>query len=150
MLNTFTGSPRSSPPAEEWYRCRICWYQRALAFSASLIPGATAEATISLILRKLPRPLESHGSNTSVWPTFSIRTARLDCQLCSMAPSRFIPHPIGERQFVPSIVPPCTTVYLWSPLTTSSTCLLATSPGWAFLAQGASEGSCAAIEPEAV
>ena len=83
-----------------------------MAFSPSLIPGVTAAATISLMLRKLFRPLESQGSTTSVWPTFSIRTARFDCQLCSMAPSRFIPQPIGDRQFVPSIVPPWTTMYL--------------------------------------
>src|SRR6516165_2489179 len=138
MLNTFTGSPRSSPPAEEWYRCWICWYQRALAFSASLIPGVTAAATISLILRKLFRPLESQGSTTSVWPTFSIRTARFDCQVCSMAPSRFMPQPIGDRQLVPSIVPPCTTVYLCSPVLMFSTWHLVTSPGWAFEAQGSS------------
>src|SRR5262249_12364498 len=91
-------------------------------------------------------PVESQGSITSVWPTFSIRTARFDCQLCSIAPSRFIPQPIGDRQFVPSIVPPCTTVYLWSPVTMSSTCLLATSPGRAFEAQGSS----AVSEPETV
>src|SRR4051812_42071394 len=90
------------------------------------------------MLRKLFRPLESQGSTTSVWPTFSIRTARFDCQLCSMAPSRLIPQPIGDRQFVPSIVPPCTTMYLCSPLVTVSTWLLATSPGWAFEAQGSS------------
>src|SRR6476659_11415490 len=138
MLNTFTGSPRSSPPAEEWYRCWICWDQRALAFSPSLIPGAITEATISLMLRKLFRPSESHGSTTSVWPTFSIRTARFDCQLCSMAPSRFIPQPIGDRQLVPSIVPPCTTRYLCSPVVMFTMWLLATSPGWAFEAQGSS------------
>src|SRR5262245_2388949 len=141
MLNTLTGSPRSSPPAEEWYRCWICWYQRALAFSASLIPGVSAEATISLIVRKLVRPLESQGSTTSVRPTFSIRTARFDCQACSMAPSRFIPQPIGDRQFVPSIVPPCTTVYLCAAVPMFSTWLLVTSPGWAFEAQGSSAGS---------
>src|SRR3954470_10536757 len=146
MLNTFTGSPRSSPPAEEWYRCWICWYHRALAFSPSLIPGVTTEATISLMLRKLFRPSESQGSITSVWPTFSIRTARFDCQLCSMAPSRFIPQPIGDRQFAPSIVPPCTTMYLCSPVVMSLTWLLATSPGSAFEAQGSS----AVPEPGAV
>ena len=101
MLKTFTGSPRFVAVAA----CggsggEICWNQRAMAFSLSLIPGVTAEATISSMLRKLFRPLESHGLITSVWPTFSIRTARLDCQLCSMAPSRLIPQPIGVRQFV--------------------------------------------------
>src|SRR5262245_61534344 len=84
------------------------------------------------------RPSESQGSTTSVRPTFSIRTARFDCQLCSMAPSRFIPQPIGDRQFVPSIVPPCTTRYLCFPVVIFSTWLLATSPGWAFEAQGSS------------
>ena len=79
------------------------------------------------MLRKLFRPSESQGSTTSVWPTFSIRTARFDCQLCSMAPSRFIPQPIGDRQFVPSIVPPCTTMYLWSPVVMFTTWHLATS-----------------------
>src|SRR6516162_4747677 len=147
MLNTFTGSPRSSPPAEEWYRCRICWCQRALAVSASFIPGVTAEATISLILRKLLRPLESQGSTMSVWPTFSIRTARFDCQVCSMAPSRFMPQPIGDRQFVPSIVPPCTTVYLCSAVLMFSTWLLATSPGVAFEAQGSGAAAEAAGVP---
>src|SRR5262245_18050371 len=72
---------------------------------------------------------------------FSIRTARFDCQVCSMAPSRFMPQPIGDRQFVPSIVPPCTTVYLCSAVPIFSTCLLVTSPGWAFEAQGSSAGS---------
>src|SRR6185503_2684935 len=57
-------------------------------FSLSLIPGVTAEATISSRLRKLFRPLESQGLIRSVWPTFSIRTARLDCQLWSITPSR--------------------------------------------------------------
>ena len=109
-----------------------------MAFSRSFMPGVTAEATISWILRKLLRPLESQGSTRSVWPTFSIRTARFDCQVCSMAPSRFMPHPIGDRQFVPSIVPPCTTMYLYSPLVMFSTWLLVTSPGCAFEAQGSS------------
>src|SRR5215212_33682 len=145
MLNTFTGSPRSSPPAEEWYLCRICWYQRALAFSPSLIPGVTAAATNSFMLRKLFRPTESQGSTTSVWPTFSIRTARFDCQLCSMAPSRFIPQPIGDRQFAPSIVPPCTTMYLCSPVVRFSTWLFGTSDGWVFEAQGSSAGGSAAF-----
>ena len=105
----------------------------------------TTEATISLMLRKLFRPSESQGSTTSVWPTFSIRTARFDCQLCSMAPSRFIPQPIGDRQFVPSIVPPCTTMYLCSPVVMFSTWLLATSPGWAFEAQGSSVAESAGV-----
>src|SRR5262245_14997272 len=138
MLNTFTGSPRSSPPAEEWYRCWICWRQSAIAFSPSLIPGVTAEATISLMLRKLVRPLESQGSTRSIWPTFSIRTARFDCQVCSMAPSRFMPQPIGDRQFVPSIVPPCITMYLCPALLMFSTWLLVTSVGRAFEAQASS------------
>ena len=76
-----------------------------MAFSRSFIPGVTAAATIWSMLRKLFRPLESQGSTTSDRPTFSIRTARLDCQVCSMAPSLAMPHPIGDRQFVPSIVP---------------------------------------------
>src|SRR5437016_7787583 len=116
-------------------------YLRARDFSPSVIPGVTTDATIYLMLRKLFRPSESHGSTTLVWPTFSIRTARFDCQVCSMAPSRFIPQPIGDRQFVPSIVPPCTTVYLCSPVVMFLTWLLATSPGWAFEAQGCSAGS---------
>src|SRR5215471_3653502 len=58
-----------------------------------------------------------------------------------MAPSRFMPQPIGDRQFVPSIVPPCTTAYLCSAVPIFSTCLLVTSPGWAFEAQGSSAGS---------
>jgi hypothetical protein len=49
-----------------------------------------------------------------------------------------MPQPIGDRQFVPSIVPPCTTVYLCSPVLMFSTWLLAASPGWAFEAQGSS------------
>src|SRR5215831_6697100 len=55
-----------------------------------------------------------------------------------MAPSRFMPQPIGDRQFVPSIVPPCTTVYLCSPVLMFSTWLLVTSAGCAFEAQGSS------------
>src|SRR5262245_39705777 len=93
------------------------------------------------MLRKLLRPLESQGSTMSVWPKFSIRTARFDCQVCSIAPSRFMPQPIGDRQFVPSIVPPCITVYLCSAVPIFSTCLLVTSPGWAFEAHGSSAGS---------
>ena len=38
------------------------------------------EATISSAERKVLRPLESHGLTTSVSPTFSIRTERLDSQ----------------------------------------------------------------------
>src|SRR5262249_13902650 len=57
------------------------------------------------------------------------------------APSRFIPQPIGDRQFVPSIVPPCTTRYLRFPAVMCSTWLLATSPGLAFEAQGSSAAS---------
>src|SRR4051794_30991829 len=98
------------------------------------------------MLRKLFRPLKSQGSTTSVWPTFSMRTARFDCQLCSMAPSRFIPQPIGDRQLVPSIVPPCTTMYRCSPVVMFVTWLLATSPGRAF----ESQGSSAVATPDAV
>jgi hypothetical protein len=61
-----------------------------------------------------------------------------------MAPSRFIPQPIGDRQFVPSIVPPCTTMYLCSPVVMFTTWLLATSLGLAFEAQGSSAVSEAA------
>ena len=81
-----------------------------MAFSLSLIPGVTAAATISSRVRKLFRPLESQGLTRSVWPTFSMRTARLDCQLWSMTPSRLMPQPIGVRQHSPSTVPPWTTV----------------------------------------
>ena len=40
-------------------------------------------------------------STMSVRPTFSIRTDRLDSQLWRRAPSRAMPHPIGDRQFRP-------------------------------------------------
>ena len=139
MLKTFTGSPSSllSPP--EWCRCWISWNQRAKALSASVMPGVTAEATISSTLRKLLRPLESHGLTTSVSPTFSIRTERLDSQVWTKAPSRAIPQPIGNRQFRPSIVPPWTTVYWCVPPAgpaISSTCDLATSVGCLSIDQG--------------
>ena len=61
----------------------ISWNQRAKAFSLSLMPGVMAAATISSRVRKLLRPLESQGLTTSVSPTFSMRTARLDSQVCS-------------------------------------------------------------------
>ena len=95
--------------------------------SASVIPGDTAEETISSTLRKLLRPLESHGLTTSTPPTFSIRTKRLDSHVCRKAPSLAIPQPIGDRQLRPSIVPPWKTVYLCIPSLISSTCNLATS-----------------------
>jgi hypothetical protein len=54
-----------------------------------------------------------------------------------------MPQPIGDRQFVPSIVPPWTTMYVCSPVVMSLTWLLATSLGWAFEAQGSSAGDAA-------
>ncbi len=72
--------------------------------------GVVAAATISSKVRRVFRPFESHGLTTSASPTFSIRTARFDSQVCSTAPSRDIPQPSGERQFRPSIVPPWATV----------------------------------------
>ena len=72
------------------------------------MPGRRAPATISWTLRKSLRPLESQGLMTSVSPTFSSRTARLDSQVWSQMPK---PPPMGERQFVPSIVPPWVTRY---------------------------------------
>ena len=76
--------------------------------------GVIAEATISPTLRKLLRPLESQGLTTSVWPTFSMRTHRFDSQVWRKAPSRDIPHPMGERHFRPSMLPRWKTVYLCS------------------------------------
>ena len=100
--------------------------------SASVIPGDTAEETISSTLRKLLRPLESHGLTTSTSPTFSNRTDRLDSHVWRKAPSLAIPQPIGDRQFRPSIVPPWKTVYLCVPPVRAvicSMCDLATSVG---------------------
>jgi hypothetical protein len=111
----------------------------AVAFSRSVIPGRRAPATISFRVRKRFRPLESQGLITSVAPTFSIRTARLDSQLCSHTAK---PPPMGERQFVPSIVPPCRTRYSCFAAVISSVCRLAAFFGWRLDAQG-SRASCA-------
>ncbi len=70
------------------------------------MPGSTADDTISLRVRNEFRPLDNQGLTTSVSPTFSSRTARFDSQVCSIAGPSIIPTPIGERQLVPSIVPP--------------------------------------------
>ena len=59
-------------------------------------------------------------------PTFSIRTARLDSQLWSQTPK--LP-PMGERQLVPSIVPPWLTRYSCFAAVISSVCRRATSFG---------------------
>jgi hypothetical protein len=66
MLNTLTGSPSSLLSLGEWWRYRISWNHSAKALSASVMPGVTAEETISSTLRKLFWPLESHGLTISV------------------------------------------------------------------------------------
>src|SRR5262245_12903112 len=132
-LNTLTGSFTSLSPLLAWNRWVVCSRHRATAFSRSVIPGRTARPTISGRLRKSLRPFDSHGLITSVAPTFSSRTARLDSQDCSQMAN---PPPTGDRQFVPSIVPPWVTAYWWRAAVTSSTCRLATSRGWALDAQG--------------
>src|SRR5262245_50053785 len=102
-LNTLTGSFTSLSPELAWNRWVVCSRHRATAFSRSVMPGRTARATISGTLRKSLRPLDVHGLTTSVVPTFSRRTARFDSHDCSQMAN---PPPTGDRQFVPSIVPP--------------------------------------------
>lgn len=104
-----------------------------MAFSRSVIPGRRAPATISLRVRKSLLPLESQGLMTSVSPTFSMRTARLDSQVWSQTPK---PPPTGERQLVPSIVPPWLTRYSCLAAVMSFVCRPATSFGWRLEAQG--------------
>src|SRR5438874_13584837 len=103
------------------------------------MPGRSAPATTSLRVRKSLCPLESQGLITSVVPTFSIRTARLDSQLWSQTPK--LP-PMGERQLVPSIVPPCVTRYCCFAAVMSCVCRLAVSFGWRLDAQGSRASLC--------
>src|SRR5438093_13753201 len=110
------------------------------------MPGATAVDTISATLRKLLRPFESHGFTTSVSPTFSMRTDRLDSHFWSKAPSRAMPQTIGERQFPPSIVRAWVTFELCRTVSISSPCDLFTSTGSDFVAQGIKPVSAALVD----
>ncbi|MDT8302969.1 MAG: hypothetical protein RQ760_15920 [Sedimentisphaerales bacterium] len=68
----------------------------------------------------------------STSPMFSIRTERLDSQVCRKDPSLAIPQPMGDRQLRPSIVPLWKTVYLCVPPVRTmicSMCDLAVSVG---------------------
>src|SRR3989339_1955680 len=104
----------------------------AKTFSLRVMPGVTAESTISWPVRKLLRPLDSQGFTISVVPVFSSFTVRLDSQVCTMASYQLR----GVRQFAPSMVPPWTIVYAWDPEVITMEVLLATSDGSVFVAQG--------------
>jgi len=66
--------------------------------------GVVAAATISATLRKLLRPLEAWIDDVGLAHIFHANRS-VGFPLLEQGPLRAMPHPIGERQFRPSMVP---------------------------------------------